>query len=99
MKNPALSGVFCVCGARWNDALWRWRRRWWWSVHAVLIVLSVGDSRGLKVGDLPGAGGSALVDAGVAVGAGDIAAFAGCINFCAGCDDCDRSDNLDFAVA
>lgn len=57
-----------------------------------------GDAGGFKVCDLPGAGGGALVDAGVAEGAAHGCAVVAAVYLRAGGDDGDGADELDFGV-
>ena len=61
-------------------------------------VARTGDAGGFKVCDLPGACGGALVDAGVAEGAAHGCSVVAAVNLCAGGDDGDGADELDFGV-
>ena len=57
-----------------------------------------GDARGFEVGDLPEAAGEPLVDASVAELAVEGFAVGGAFELCAGGDDGDLADELDFEV-
>lgn len=62
------------------------------------VSMEAGGRCDLEVGDLPGAVGEALIDAGVAVGTLQLLAVGGALNLGQGGDDGDVADELDFEL-
>jgi len=64
----------------------------------MIRAAGLGNARGFEIGDLPGSGGEALVDAGVEELALDIGAVVGAVHVDMRGDDGDGTDDLDFAI-